>query len=207
MSHVANSLGRLRGFALRATVSASLAIAGCATGPHTSVTAPRKSEAEQFYECGAQAAMRGDDVRAEHYFALAMKRCYPERTALLELMRLCLAGSRLRAALNYAEPYLRKHPRDIELRYLVATMYHGLGQTSAALEHLDQVLTIQPRHAEAHYLVGLVLSGSHLAASDVVAHMKEYLALAPRGVYAYEARQILSTNSREIAMEVGHDSE
>lgn len=207
MSHETDSIVRLRQFTLWATVSASLAVAGCATGPHTSVVTPRKSEAEQFYEGGAQAAMRGDDVRAEHYFALAMKRGYPERTALLELMRLCLAGSRLRAALNYAEPYLRKHPRDVELRYLVATLYHGLGQTSSALEHLNQVLTIHPQHADAHYLVGLVLSGSRFAASDVVAHMKEYLALAPHGVYAYEAHQILSMNSREISTEVGHDSE
>lgn len=182
-------------------------IHGCASTPRTATRTSTTTNADEFYQSGMQASYRGDDVRAEHYFALAMRNGYPQRPALLALLRLCLAGSRLRAALNYAEPYLRMHPSDAELRYLVATMYHGLGQTPAALHELDQVLASDVDHADAHFLSALLLHEGHFSAADVKRHLERYLALNPHGVYAYEARQLNESNEREIAMEVRHDSE
>jgi len=207
MSPNSHSMVLVRRIAFWAILVCAGPIHGCASTPHASMRSATTTRAEDFYQSGTQASYRGDDVRAEHYFALAMRNGYPQRPALLALLRLCLAGSRLRAALNYAEPYLRMHPSDAELRYLVATMYHGLGQTPAALHELDQVLASDIDHADAHFLSALLLHEGHFSAAEVRRHLERYLALNPHGVYAYEARQLNESNEREIAMEVHHDSE
>ena len=167
MPSIANSISTIRAFAATAVVCATL-IQGCASTQRVPTRASQATEAEELYNGGIQAFSRGDDVRAEHYLALAMRKGYPERPALLLLLRLCLAGSRLRAALNYAEPYLHNHPTDSDLRYLVATLYHGLNQAPLALRELEQVLASNPDHAEAHFLFALLLHDDHVADAEAM---------------------------------------
>ena len=46
---------------------------------------------------------------------------------IVPLVRVCIASSRLRAALGHAEPFLRRHPDAWQLRYLVAAIHLALG--------------------------------------------------------------------------------
>ncbi len=71
-------------------------------------------------------------------------------------MRACLDGSRLRAALDHAETYLRDHLEHRHSRYLVATLYVSLDQGDMAELELEQLLAEHPNDAEAHYLSGVI---------------------------------------------------
>ena len=103
-------------------------------------------------------------------------------------MRVCLEGKRYRAAIDYGEAYLRTHPKDARLRYLIGTLHYAIGDASRARAHLTQVTTELPDHADAHYALAVVLfDGEH----DVVSadkHFRAYVQLAPTGLHADEAR-------------------
>lgn len=167
-----------------------LFLGGCggATSPEARTpTAPEQGpSATYLMNEGRLAASRGDTVRAEQYIALAIERGFDERRALPLLLATCIKGSRLRAALNYAEPYLRDHPEDAALRYLVATIEVGLGDDEGARRELGVLLREAPDHGEARYLLGL-LELEHDAAA-ATEHLREYLRLEPRGRHAADVR-------------------
>jgi predicted Zn-dependent protease len=132
---------------------------------------------------------RGDSIRAEHYFSLAIENGYNKSDILPELLTVCLSSSRLRSALNYAEPFLRQHPKDARLRYLVATVYVGLGQTAVAKQELETVLRHEPSFAAAYFLLAMLELPTD--ESRAKAHWERYLALQPTGDKATEARERL----------------
>ena len=112
------------------------ALWGCAgaTQPTTTtVKMPNGSDAEGIF-ARAQALLRqGDTLRAEQYLLLAVRSGLPEERAILPLVQACVASSRLRAALNHLQPFLRKHPEHVQLRYLAATLELALGHHAEAL--------------------------------------------------------------------------
>ena len=167
-------------------------LAGCSSvTPEARVAPPPSSSAEQaqaLFQRGREAAQRGDSVRAEQYLSLALERGYDAERVLPVLLRVCLASSRLRAALDHAEPYLRDHPEAEALRYLVATIHAGLGQTDEARLALEQLLRTNPNNADAHYLLGILDAD----ASSARAHFRSYLDVAPRGEHAAEVRSRLA---------------
>jgi tetratricopeptide (TPR) repeat protein len=151
---------------------------------------PEREQPVWLFSQGVAAADRGDSVRAEQYLSLALDRGYPRERVLPVLLKVCLASSRLRAALDHAEPYLREHPEQDPLRFLVATIHVGLAQQEQALIELDRLLRHNPRFEEAHFLRGaLLLEGEPPRAIDA---FRAYLDLAPRGAHAPEARTHLS---------------
>lgn len=151
--------------------------------------AETRSGAELFRR-GEEAAKQGDTVRAEQYLSMALERGYSEKQVLPIMLRVCLSSSRLRAALNHAEPYLREHPNDQSLRYLVATIHLGLGQLDEARFELGHILRVDPNYPKAHYLLGVLESGGN---SDVAAlHFRKYLEVAPTGEHAVEVRSRLT---------------
>lgn len=168
------------------------ACGGSATGPR-SVTPNQEAIAVQNRKelviRGREAMRRGDSIRAEHYFALALEQGYDPAELLPELLAVCLSSSRLRSALNYAEPYLRKHPKDASLRYLVATVHLGLNQTHAAKQELYTVLRHDSTLADAHFLLGML----EFEAAPIRArqHLAAFLKLRPEGDKASEARERL----------------
>jgi len=152
-----------------------------------------KPELEQrawLFGQGVAAADRGDSVRAEQYLSLALDRGYPRERVLPVLLKVCLASSRLRAALDHAEPYLREHPEQDALRFLVANIHLGLGQEEQALTELDRLLRHNPRFEEAHFLHGVLLLEREPKLS--IEAFRTYLDLAPHGAHAPEARSRLS---------------
>jgi tetratricopeptide (TPR) repeat protein len=144
--------------------------------------------ASDLYRRGVALARAGDFVRAEQYLTTAIARGYPEARALPALLRVCVASSRLRAALGHAEPYRQRNPDAWSLRYLVASIYLGVGESDRARESLERVIADAPRQADPHYLLGIVLRDELGDRAEAARHFASYLALAPRGAHAAEVR-------------------
>jgi tetratricopeptide (TPR) repeat protein len=136
-----------------------------------------------------QSMRRGDSIRAEHYYSLAIEQGYDATELMPELLAVCLASSRLRSALNYAEPYLRKHPRDANLRYLVATVHLGLNQRKAAEQELRTVIRHDPSLADAYFLLAVLEYSTDRDTAKQ--YLKEYIRLRPTGDKANEVRELL----------------
>jgi len=185
---------RSRQFGLLAVGLLLAGLSGCSSAtPEARVPTPAATNGEQarvLFQRGREAADRGDSVRAEQYLSLALERGYDESRVLPVLLRVCLASSRLRAALDHAEPYLRDHPEAEALRYLVATIHAGLGQTEDARLDLGQLLRTNPNSGDGHYLLGILDSDTD--ASSAHAHFRSYLDVAPQGEHAAEVRSRLA---------------
>lgn len=146
---------------------------------------------EDLFAQGVAMAERGDLVRAEQYLAAAMDRGYPEDRAMPLLLRVLVSASRLRVALEYAEPYLARHPEAWPLRYLVGSIHLAMGDAAGARRELERVVETAPEEPEPHYLLAVVLRdemGDPVAAE---ARFRRYLELAPEGTHASEARDAL----------------
>lgn len=156
---------------------------GCAVGSHTKppnadVPTQVMQSATGLVARGREAVKRGDAVRAEQYLSMAIDAGADSREVMPLLLEACLASSHLRAALNYAEPYLLDHPQDDALRYLVATIHLGLGQAVPAKRELRLLLERDGINADAHFLLAIIESeGDASAAREhflaVLAHTKD----------------------------------
>jgi tetratricopeptide (TPR) repeat protein len=150
----------------------------------------------ELFRQGEELARGGDPIRAEQYLSTAVQRGFPARQALPLLLRVCIASSRLGAALQYATPYLKLHPDDYHLRYLVAAVQLGLGRPAEARQELIRVLRDAPDYADARYLLGVILrdnSGdSDGAAEQFAAHQR----LNAQGLHGAEVAAWLREHSR-----------
>jgi tetratricopeptide (TPR) repeat protein len=144
--------------------------------------------AAALYQRGLFLAQAGDFVRAEQYLSSAIARGYPEERALPALLRVCVASSRLRSALVHAEPYLERHPTAWSLRFLVASIYLGVGDPERARASLERVIADAPAQAEPHYMLGVVLRDEVGDRPGAARRFERYLALAPGGAHAAEVR-------------------
>ncbi len=175
---------------MAALALSALFAAGCAkapAAPPAQATAPKKVEGpEDLYRNGRQASARGDALRAEQYLALALEHGYDRGKVVRALVEVCVKSSRLRAALLYAEPYLRDHPDDHELRYLVAAIHWALGEGEIARRQLALLLRLAPNMGAPHYLLGVL--DSELDPDGAIRHFENYLEVDPRGSRAAEVR-------------------
>jgi Flp pilus assembly protein TadD len=135
----------------------------------------------------------GDATRAEDYLNAARDSGGDERIIVRLLLDVCINDHRYRAAVGYAEDFLRRHPRDRELRFLLATLDVALGNAPSALKELHTVLAEAPANVEARYVLAVVLRDEvgDMDAADT--EFREYLRLAPRGAHAEEAQGSLLT--------------
>jgi len=181
-------------------------LSGCgsaALGPAEDAGKAETSSGAELFRRGEQAAQQGDTVRAEQYLSMALERGYSEKKVLPIMLRVCLSSSRLRAALNHAEPYLREHPSDQGLRYLVATIHLGLGQLDEARFELNHILRVDPNYPKAHYLLGVLESGGN--SEQASAHFRKYLEVAPSGEHAMEVKSRLTDLA--VRADLGRPSE
>ncbi len=186
----------------------SWGMAACAA--HAPPVQPSPTEAaeaasKELFDQGSRLARQGDSVRAEQYLAAALREGYDAEQVLPLLMRVCLLESRLRAALNHATPYLKKHPDAVWLRYLVATVYLGLEQPQRAKEHLLLIERQTPKHGRTQYLLGLTEWEGFKNQAATEAHFREYLKLEPQGPYAPEVEEWLRSQTA-AAVAVNLDS-
>ncbi|MFT3926015.1 MAG: hypothetical protein QM778_25955 [Myxococcales bacterium] len=173
-----------------------LLVAGCApVGPVAAspAAASRALSASELYAAGMAFLAAQDLVRAEQYLASALHSGFDERTCVRALLSATVAASRLRSALLYAEPYLLRHPQDLALAQLVATLHLVLGELPQAEQELRRVLALHDQQPEAQYLLALVLERSGGSPSARREVMQTYLRLAPRGRHAAELRASLLT--------------
>jgi tetratricopeptide (TPR) repeat protein len=189
----------------RAALAIALALAaGCGEAPPkapaTAAGDPLRTVApEELYRRGIALGEAGDLIRAEQYLAAAIDRGYPAERALPPLLRVCLASSRLRAALSHAEPYLEQHPKAWSLRYLVGSIYLGIGNYEQARESLERVIADAPDQPDAYYLLGVVLRDGVGDRPEAARRFERYLELAPDGQHVGEARQALFALRQPVA--------
>jgi tetratricopeptide (TPR) repeat protein len=173
-----------------------LAATGCASTAADKVGAQVKvvqteETPQKLLARGRAFATVGDHARAEQYFAAALDRGADPAVALPLLMRACAEEKRFRAAIDYAEPHLKKHPGDYRLRFVVASFYATIGESVTARDELSQVVKDKPSFAPAHFALGVLLRDEHGDVVSADAHFREYLRLEPRGAHAEEARASL----------------
>lgn len=184
-----------------------LAAIACGPPPAEETTPPADPMADvppkELFERGVALAQAGDFVRAEQYLAEARDRGHAEEQVMPVLIRVCLASSRLRAALGYAEPYLERHPDAWALRFLVASIHLGLGRPEDARAELERVVREKPRQAEPHFLLAVVLRDAFGESDSARPHFERYLELAPEGEHATEVREALRQEpvSRPVRIE------
>jgi tetratricopeptide (TPR) repeat protein len=172
-----------------------LALLGSTLACSRSTSAPRAADdarpsAADLFALGRAAARAGDATRAEQYLLASLAEGYDPAAALPVLLRVCVSQRRLRAALDHAERHLRQAPAGPELRYLVATLRIGVGETDSARAELERLATGAPESAPAHFLLGALLSSSDRARAR--GHLERYLELRPDGPRAAEAREALA---------------
>lgn len=145
---------------------------------------------------GREALGAGDSVRAEQYLVLAMNQGAGREQVMPLLIRACIQGGRLRAALDYAEMHLGEHPRDVHLRFLAATIHAGLGQDGVAIGELERIVDDDAGtdDAESHFLLGSLLAQRDTRRAR--RHFSAYLAHEPEGVHASAALAWLDWDSR-----------
>lgn len=155
----------------------------------TVVTTFQKEQApDKLYAEGKALAALGDSVRAEQYLAAALAGGGDDKAITPLLVQVCVNDGRLRSAIEYAEPYVRKHPDDVRARYLLGTLYGGIGAFDRARVEYEAVIAAKPDTPEPHWALALLLRDDLNDQQSATIHFREYLRLAPTGAHADEAR-------------------
>lgn len=173
----------------------------CATGVACGPPPPPKGQAEKNVKTlvdeqspdkllarGKAFYAAGDLTRAEQYYAAALQAGAPEREVLPLLLRVCVEASRFQVAIEYAEPVLKRHPEDWQLRMVVGALYAAVGQNVTARTHYETVVEQHPDEPTPHYALAVLLRDQFVDKVGADAHFREYLRLAPTGPHADEAK-------------------
>jgi tetratricopeptide (TPR) repeat protein len=120
-----------------------------------------------------------------------MAKGFDERVVVPELVKVCIASSRLRAALAFAEPYVARNPQDAGMQYVVGTIHMALGNLEEASGHLDGALRSRSLMQDALFSLALVAKarGQFSMARE---NLEKYLAHNPKGRYASRAKSLLA---------------
>ena len=187
---------------LRSRIFLLCLVCGCiATSGCRHATLPRASDlrtelaavtAEELFALAVSYASAGDLLRAEQYLGAARERGYDRSSIVSWLVRVCVASSRYQSALSHSNDYLRDHPSDWPLRFVVASIHEALGNPDRAQLELERVVKARPDAPLPHYRLAMLYGrreATRMKASD---HFREYLRLDPSGPHAAEVRAVLS---------------
>jgi tetratricopeptide (TPR) repeat protein len=106
-------------------------------------------------------------------------------------VRSCTAANRYQSALAHARLYLRDHPDDWPLRLIAASVHEALGELGRAQSELERIVQAVPQTPLAHYRLALLYQVREPQQHRARTHLEAYLALAPEGPHAAEARAVL----------------
>jgi tetratricopeptide (TPR) repeat protein len=170
-------------------------LSGCAGThyeAHTARDEPRETLTQgQLTEVATVLDKRGDVVRAEQYWRLALDNGADAETVLPQLIASFVRDRQYRLALQHAEDYLRAHPNAHTLRLLTGAIHEALGNYSGAVEQYQIVAEHQSERPDVHYVLGAALLKQGISRSEADACFRRYLDLAPHGRYAEQARALL----------------
>lgn len=184
--------GGLRRVAQAAFFVATLAACGSGEKDRlkTAQAVDNEQTPENLFITGQNFAVVGDTTRAEQYLAAAIDRGADPKKVLPLLLEVCVRDGRFQMAIEYARPYVEKHPNDSNVRYLLATLYSAVGDGQHAREEASSVVEARPNDADPHFLLGTLLRDQKdLVGADK--QFREYLRIAPHGAHSDEARQAL----------------
>jgi len=151
----------------------------------------RENSWEKLYERGRAFAALGDHTRGQQYLSLALEAGGDPALIAPLLIRVCIEGERFLAALDYGRAYLKNHPDDARLRFVVASLEGAVGDAAAALAELRVVTEESPEDAEAHYALASLVRDRHGDPYEADRHFREYLRILPGGPHASEVRAAL----------------
>ena len=140
----------------------------------------------------ASHARSGDLLRAEQYLSVARERGHDEAAVVYWLVRVCVAASRYQSALRHATKYLRDHPLDWSLRFIVATIHEALGNIPRAQSELERIVGAEPSMPLPHYRLAMLYRDRWTDQERARLHLEKYLSLTPEGPHAAEVRAALS---------------
>lgn len=189
-----DSLGRITSSLV---LAGSLAlVVGCVTTPAAKVKADmavmrQEGGAAKLLDRGKAFAAVGDATRAEQYFAASITSGADERVVIPLLLTVCAQDGRYRVAIQYAEAYLKTHPGDLRVRFVLGTLYSAVNEPNPAREALSTVVDARPEDAEAHFALGVLLRDSDHDYAGADQQFREYIRLKPRGSHAEEAQASL----------------
>jgi len=149
-------------------------------------TAPKTSA--ELLTRGLNYALAGDDLAAEQYLSAARAAGEPEDRVVRELIKVCVRAGRLEQARQHGENYVERFPDDNVIRFALASIYFAKGDGLSARHELEQLVVEWREHAESHFLLGLILRDQFSDMSGARRSLEQYLALAPTGAHATEAR-------------------
>ncbi|HET7538721.1 MAG TPA: hypothetical protein VFK05_02580 [Polyangiaceae bacterium] len=148
----------------------------------------RESTPEVLLHRGEGFAAVGDSTRAEEYYAAALAGGGDPQLLVRRLIRVCVSGQRFRAALAYADDYLLRRPSDHEVRFARATIAGAVGEIEQAYADLIELAEAVPDNPDVHFALAVLLRDDLVDLPEARAHFARYLALAPNGSNAAQAR-------------------
>jgi tetratricopeptide (TPR) repeat protein len=140
---------------------------------------------------GQAFAAIGDTTRAREYFDAAVEAGGDDRELVPLLVSVCVRDGRYRLAIGYADQYLRKHPRDARMRFILGTLHAGIGDPIAAQSEFSSVIDAEPQNPDAQYALAVLLRDQRGDLLGADRHFREYLKLRPDGEHAEEAKSSL----------------
>lgn len=174
------------------------ALLACAPTPGSAAdvkarVATMKSEDthDKLLDRGKAFANIGDSTRAEQYYAAAIAEGGNEAVIEPLLLSVCITDGRYRAAIEYAEQYLKRHPNDLRVRFVLGTVYEAVGDSLSARSNLQAVVDAHPEDPDAHYALAILFRDGDHDPVSADSHFREYLRLNPRGPHAEEAQASL----------------
>jgi len=175
---------------LRISILLALVLSACAHNakqPELESHALERQQVATWMIRAHEFADAADYTRAEQYLNLASKHGGDPAQVMPLLIDVCVRDQRYRAALQYAEEHLRRHPREYRLRYIEATLLRALGDVGKSRQELQRVLDASPDYADTHYSMAVLLRDQLGSYQEADRHFREYLRLAPSGQHAEEA--------------------
>lgn len=171
-------------------------VGGCGHAKHSRPTDLRSElatvTAEELFVLAVSYAHAGDLLRAEQYLSAARRRGYNTSSVVYWLVRVCVASSRYQSALNHSDDYLRDHPGDWSLRFVVASIHEALGDAARAQFELERIVEARPDEPLPHYRLAMLYRGRDSTQVRASEHFQRYLELDPNGPHAAEVRAALS---------------
>jgi tetratricopeptide (TPR) repeat protein len=160
--------------------------------PRTARDESRESLTEdQLNEVAGVLEQRGDVVRAEQYWQMALEQGADAETVVPKLVAAFVRDRQYRLALQHAEGYMRQHPNADVLRLLTGAIYEAVGNYAAAVEQYEVVLGRHNARADIYYVLGAALLKQGSSRLEADARFRKYLELAPGGRYAERAQAAL----------------